>query len=41
MIHTHKRANELLVHTAEEKYTHKNSSVFDTGPVIFFVDSYH
>ena len=39
-VHTYKGANELLVHKAEEKYTHQNSSVFDTGQIIFFVDSH-
>lgn len=37
-VHTHEGANELPV---EEKYTHQNSSVFDTGQIIFFVDSHH
>lgn len=40
MVHTYKGANELLVHKAEEKYTHQNSSVFDTGQITFFVDSH-
>lgn len=39
MVYTHKRANVLLVQTAEEKYNHKNSSVFDTGQMTF-VDIY-
>lgn len=40
MVHTYKGANELLVHKTEEKYTHQNSSVFDTGQITFFVDSH-
>lgn len=40
MVHTHEGANELFMQTAEEKYTHQNSSVFDTAQIIFFAESY-